>query len=221
MRSRSRVVATALAGVLVLAAAACSGDDDSGSASNTTTSSATTTSTTVATTTTSSTTASTVPPTTGTTEPCAPPVNGSVAPQTSTTPSDVMVYKAVTVTTEHCTDTVQFAFASGTAEKPGYRIEYQQGPFTEDASGKPVTIAGSAFLVVRMEPATGFDFLKNELAYKGPSRIPAKNGAFVTEVVRTGDFESVTTWIIGLREQVPFSVDAQGAPDHQLTISIG
>jgi hypothetical protein len=148
-------------------------------------------------------------------------VNGSVAAQTSPTPSDVMVYKAVTVTTEHCSDTVQFDFDSGASGSPGYRVDYQKGPFTEDASGKPVTIAGSAFLVVRLEPATGFDFVNNRPAYTGPSRIPAKNGAFVTEVVRTGDFESVTTWIIGLREQVPFSVAATGAPNHRLTIDIG
>jgi hypothetical protein len=132
-----------------------------------------------------------------------------------------MVYKAVTVTSEHCTDTVQFAFDSSASGSPGYRVDYQRGPFTEDASGKPVTVAGSAFLVVRLEPATGFDFLTNKLAYTGPDRIPAKNGAFVTEAVRTGDFESVTTWIIGLRAQVPFSVAATGAPDHRLTVTIG
>jgi hypothetical protein len=219
MRSRSRVVAAALAAVLAIGAAACSGDDDSGAASSTTTSSSSTTTSTVAATTSSASTTSA--PTNVTTEPCAPPVNGSVAPQTSPTPSDVMVYTAVTVKTADCTDTVQFDFESGSSGAPGYRVDYQPGPFTEDASGKPVTIAGSAFLVVRLEPATGFDFVANKVAYTGPNRIPAKNGAFVTEVVRTGDFESVTTWIIGVRAQVPFDVAASGAPNHALTITIG
>ncbi len=215
MRPRSRVVAAALASVLAFGAAACSGDDDS-DASSTTSSSTTTTSTAPST----STTASSAPTTT-TTEPCAPPVNGSVAPQTSPLPSDVMVYNAITVTTSDCTDRVQFEFDSGAPGAPGYRIEYQQGPFTEDASGEPVAIAGNAFLVVRLEPATGFDFVANKEAYTGPDRIPATNGAFVTEVVRTGDFEAVTTWVVGLRAQVPFEVEATGAPDHRLTITIG
>lgn len=177
MRSRSRVVAVALAGVLAFGAAACSGDDDSDAASTTSSSSSTTTSTVAPT---SSPTASTAaPPTSVTTEPCPPPVNGSVAPQTSPTPSDVMVYTAVTVKTADCTDTVRFDFQSGASGAPGYRVDYQPGPFTEDASGKPVTIAGRAFLVVRLEPATGFDFVANKVAYTGPDRIPARNGAFV------------------------------------------
>jgi hypothetical protein len=132
-----------------------------------------------------------------------------------------MVYTAVIVTTNDCVDTVQFDFESGASGSPGYRVDYQPGPFTEDASGKPVSIAGNAFLVVRLEPATGFDFVANKVAYTGPDRIPAKNGAFVTEAVRTGDFESVTTWIIGLRAQVPFGVEASGAPNHALRITIG
>jgi hypothetical protein len=73
---------------------------------------------------------------------------------------------------------------------------------------------------VRLEPATGFDFVKNRQTYTGPARIPAAGG-FVKEVVRTGDFESVTTWVIGVREQVPFTVQSAGAPIHRLTIIVG
>jgi hypothetical protein len=132
-----------------------------------------------------------------------------------------MVLTAVKVSTKGCTDTVQFDFDSGAPERPGYTVEYKNGPFVADPSGQAVAVAGSAFLVVRLEPATGFDFVKNRQAYTGPDRIPARSGAYATEVVRTGDFESVTTWVIGLRQQVPFTVQSTGAPNHHLTITIG
>jgi hypothetical protein len=208
-----------LAGALAIAG--CSGDDDSSTAGSTTSVRATTSSR-ASTTTTDAPTSSTVAPTTvGTSEPCPAPVSGSVAAQTSPLPSDVMVLDAIAVSTEGCTDTVRFDFHSGAAQPPGYRVEYQRGPFTQDGSGAPVAVAGNAFIVVRLEPASGFDFVTNREAYTGPDRIRVGSGAFATEVVRTGDFESVTTWVIGLRQQVPFSVQSSGAPDHRLTVTIG
>jgi hypothetical protein len=131
-----------------------------------------------------------------------------------------MVITAVTARTKNCTDTITFRFRSGAPEPPGFRVSYEPGPFAEDGSGKPVSVAGSAFIVVRMEPATGFDFVANQEAYTGPARFTVP-GAFVREMARTGDFESVTTWLIGVREQVPFTVNATGAPDHRLTIRLG
>jgi hypothetical protein len=132
-----------------------------------------------------------------------------------------MLLTDVTVARDGCTDTIVFSFDSGAAEPPGYRVEYQPGPFVEDGSGNPVAVAGSAFVVVRLEPATGFDFVNNRPSYTGPSRIAIPGGAYVTELVRTGDFESVTTWVIGLRQQVPFDATGTGAPDHRLTVAIG
>jgi hypothetical protein len=93
---------------------------------------------------------------------------------------------------------------------PGYRVEYQDGPFTEDGSGNPVDVAGGAFVVVRMEPASGFDLSTGEgqLVYKGPKRISGADAgtSVVREVVRLGDFEAVLTWAIGLEERVDFRV---------------
>ena len=43
--------------------------------------------------------------------------------------------------------------------------------------------------------------------YKGPKRISApENARALREVVKTGDFESVLTWVIGLEERRPFAV---------------
>jgi hypothetical protein len=214
----------AFALVVSTVASGCSGDDDSATARTTSSARATTTSgastTTSSAAPTSTTTATTTAPTTATTVPCPVPAFGSIAPQTSPMPSDVMVITDVRVRTQRCTDTVAFDFDSSAPQAPGFTVEYQKGPFSEDGSGKPVAVAGSAFLVVRMEPATGFDFVRNREAYTGPARF-SPNGAFVREAVRSGDFESVTTWIIGVREQVPFTVKSTGAPNHRLAITLG
>jgi hypothetical protein len=95
---------------------------------------------------------------------------------------------------------------------PGYRVEYVQPPFKEDGSGNPIDVAGSAFVVVRMEPASGFDLNTGdgELVYKGPKRLPGTG--VVNEVVRTGDFEAVLSWAIGLEAKVPFRVTTAASP---------
>jgi hypothetical protein len=95
---------------------------------------------------------------------------------------------------------------------PGYRVEYMPPPLKEDGSGDPVDVAGSAFVVVRMEPASGFDLNtgEGELVYKGPKRLPGTG--VVKEVVRTGDFEAVLSWAVGLAGKVPFRVTTAAAP---------
>jgi hypothetical protein len=95
---------------------------------------------------------------------------------------------------------------------PGYRVEYVQPPLKEDGSGDPVDVVGNAFVVVRMEPASGFDLSsgEGELVYKGPKRLPG--ASVVKEVVRTGDFEAVLSWAIGLEGKVPFRVTTLDSP---------
>jgi hypothetical protein len=99
---------------------------------------------------------------------------------------------------------------------PAYRVEYVEPPLKEDGSGNPVNVDGNAFVVVRMEPASGFDLNtgEGELVYKGPKRIDgASAGASVVkEVVRTGDFEAVLSWAIGLQSKVPFLVTTADSP---------
>jgi len=99
---------------------------------------------------------------------------------------------------------------------PGYRVEYVQPPLKEDGSGDPVHVAGNAFVVVRMEPASGFDLNSGEgqLVYKGPKRIDASTtgATAVREVVRTGDFEAVLSWAIGLEAKVAFRVTTAASP---------
>ena len=102
-------------------------------------------------------------------------------------------------------DRVVFQFRNGL---PGYLVEYVEPPLREDGSGNLVELDGEALVVVRMEPASGFDLSvpEGEMIYTGPRRIAGDGTSVVREVVRTGDFEAVLTWAVGLGERVPFRV---------------
>jgi len=110
-------------------------------------------------------------------------------------------------------DRVVFQFKN---HVPGYLIQYVEPPIKEDGSGNIVRIKGNAFVVVRMEPASGFDLTKNEgeLVYKGPRRIDgsAAGTSVVQELVRAGDFEAVLNWAVGLSDRVDFRVQKASSP---------
>jgi hypothetical protein len=110
-------------------------------------------------------------------------------------------------------DRVVFQFTNGL---PGYRVEYVQPPLKEDGSGNPVSVAGNAVVLVRMEPASGFDLNTGEgvLVYKGPKRIDGTSAgtSVVRQLVRVGDFEAVLSWAIGLTDKVDFRVTTAASP---------
>jgi hypothetical protein len=56
--------------------------------------------------------------------------------------------------------------------------------------------------------------------YKGPRRVGGDSTRHVREVVKTGDFESVRTWTIGLDDKRPFKVVTSDAPP-RLAVEIG
>jgi hypothetical protein len=68
-----------------------------------------------------------------------------------------------------------------------------------------------------MEPASGFDLNTGEgvMTYKGPKRIDGSSAgtSVVQELVRTGDFEAVLNWAIGLSDKVDFRVRTTTSPD--------
>lgn len=108
-------------------------------------------------------------------------------------------------------DRVEFDFRSAPLQvKAGYVPRSQ---VVESGSGRPVKVAGSAFLVVRFSPASGADLSGStfRLVYKGPRRLtPAKPGP-VEEVARISDFEADLAWAIGVDRRRPYHVDRDGA----------
>jgi hypothetical protein len=115
-----------------------------------------------------------------------------------------------------CYDRVTFELKphQGEADGPvGWKASYEAGPITEDGSGHVVKMKGAAFLVVTMS-ASGAD-LSQEAApatYTGPASIEAADTTRIQQVRRTGDFEGVVTWVIGLDRQRPFHVTTQDGP---------
>jgi len=154
---------------------------------------------------------------------CAPLANGTAALGEGH-PSKTMLLTALTTGREPCADRVTFDFRADLAETPGYRVEYRPAAQaqTEDGSGRHIAIDGTAFLVVRLEPAATADLSGEELefTYTGPRRLPGDGTRYVREVVKTGDFESVLTWTIGLSEKRPFEVVTSDSPP-RLTIEVG
>jgi hypothetical protein len=102
---------------------------------------------------------------------------------------------------------------------PGYSIQYVDPPIIADASGLEVEIDGSAFIQIRMEPAAGHDPNTGNETYTGPLELKPALPSLL-EAERTGDFEGVLNWALGLSEEVDFRVTALDGPP-RLVVDVG
>jgi hypothetical protein len=130
----------------------------------------------------------------------------------------------VRVGVHDCYDRVTFEFKprTGDAAGPvGWKAAYEPGPVTEDASGRTVPVKGGAFLVVHFS-AQGVDLSKADApdTYSGPTSLEAAGATRIEQVRRTGDFEGVLTWVIGVDKQRPFHVTTQDDPT-RVIIDVG
>jgi hypothetical protein len=188
---RTRALSLGVAAIaLVAVMTACGGDDDSSSAPTTTTTTATTSTTT-----------------------SPPDCTLDGATERSTTGDQVLepgapaaLLRNVQVEASACADAVVLSFWRGT---PGYTVEYRDGPFTADPSGKPVPVPGTAFLAIHLFPAAGVDLTSPDATptYVGEPVFTPVPPSAISELHQLGDFESVNTWVIGLDERRPFTVE--------------
>ena len=143
-----------------------------------------------------------------------PEVNAS-----SDAPESTMYLTNVSFKGANCASSVAFDLKPRNLA-PGYRVSYETAETAkvEDGSGNSVEIAGDAFLVVRLMPAMTATIDGDQVTktYTGPKRIKS-DGSRVREVVKTGDFEAVVTWVIGLDEKRPFTTKAS---ESQLIVEI-
>jgi hypothetical protein len=155
---------------------------------------------------------------------CNPLPRAGTAEQTATGRHELAFLTDVGAVGDDCVDRVTFDFRARGGGRPGYRVHYlpARQALVEDGSGRPVKVDGSAFLVVRFEPAATAEASGDQLTltYTGSRRLRPSKGRFVNEIVKTGDFEAVVTWVIALDEKRPFrAVAAPSAP--QLIVEIG
>jgi hypothetical protein len=116
--------------------------------------------------------------------------NGTV---TSVPP--LAVLQSITALPAQCVDQVTFKFASTVGS---WSIGYQQGPLAQEISGQPVTVAGNAYLVLRLK--------NTNTAASLPSDFVPDSSTGVREITKIQDFEGVVTWVIGLDSARAFGV---------------
>ena len=137
-------------------------------------------------------------------------------PRRGSGPVDIAYLTSVDVRATSCGDRIVFAFRGDAARASGFRIAYEPAStaLVEDGSGAHVAAKGPAYLVLRLEPAATAAVTGDDLTftYTGPRRLQTDGTRFVRDVVKSGDFEAVVSWVIGLPEERPFTVSTASSP---------
>jgi hypothetical protein len=113
-------------------------------------------------------------------------------------------------------DRITFEFSGGI---PGYAVRYVEPPIVYDPRGDEMEIDGSAFIVVRMERAAGYDPNTGVETYTGPLELPT-GLPMLLEAERVGDFEAVLSWALGLSAESDFRVTTLEDPP-RLVVDVG
>lgn len=158
------------------------------------------------------TTSSSAPATTPAPAPTTNPLEGfSTTPVSVAAPAQRALLRAVRADHHPGFDRAVFEFEN---TAPGYSVRYVPKPVTEDGSGNQVPVAGASVLEVRMENASGADLQGENVrqTYTGPRRMSPPATTAIAELVQTGDFEAVLTWVIGTTAQAPYKVTVLAGP---------
>jgi hypothetical protein len=137
---------------------------------------------------------------------CAVALAGAAAGSAASPPAVALLTAVKVAPTQ-----VEFRFRSAPLRiKAGYA---PRSKVVESGSGRPVKVAGSAFLVVRFSPASGADLSGKtmRIVYKGPTRLKPATAGPVREVARTSDYEADLAWAIGLDRRRPYHVVRHGS----------
>ena len=115
--------------------------------------------------------------------------------------------RALTATAQPGYDRVVFEFADDSL--PGYHVEYANRPVVRCGSGDPVSLGGTAWLVVRFEPAQAHDERGNATVHERDSSpgLPA-----VKQMMLVCDFEGQVEWVLGVAAAEPYRVAELAAP---------
>jgi hypothetical protein len=98
---------------------------------------------------------------------------------------------------------------------PGYRVEYIEQAVA-CGSGETETVAGTAIIQVRMEPAVAHDEA-GMTTVPSLELVPALTS--IQELDSTCDFEGVVVWAIGLATEVDFRVSELTEP-YRLVVDV-
>ncbi len=125
-----------------------------------------------------------------------------------------------------CLDQVTFTFRSpGEGLPPGYTVRYEdpaQHPFLDGDPPQPISLPGSAFLVVEISPALSVDpFAEGAPStYLGNLSLGYGDHHHLQIVRKLPDADNTVVWVIGLDSPRPFRVDRAANPP-RVTVYIG
>jgi hypothetical protein len=115
-------------------------------------------------------------------------------------------------------DRVVFEFADGLPEA---LLERASPPFTHDASGEPIGVDGSSFLMLSLIGGTK-QMPDGSSSYDGPTDV-ATDFPTLRHLVEGGDFEARSTWYFGLDSEAcvnVFTLDAEGDAGPRIVIDV-
>lgn len=92
--------------------------------------------------------------------------------------------------------TFTFIPSGNVAAIPQVEVRPVTPPFTKDPSGLPLDVAGVGFVLIVLQGGAALDE-DYEPTFEGPFDI-APGGSPIVEAKRTGDFEAVSSWVVGL-----------------------
>lgn len=145
---------------------------------------------------------------------CEAPSAASTAKRESGETPPVALLTKVEVRGTDCSARMVFTFDEAV---PGYEIGYQSGPFA-GPDGEPVEVQGSAFLSMRLFPASGVDLSGGQprQTYTGDRSFTVKPGP-VRQLRLIEDFEAQMVWVAGAEAAKPFTVDREA---NRLTVTV-
>lgn len=117
------------------------------------------------------------------------------------TGAPVALLRSVTAVAARGYDRVAFELASDTP--PGYRVQYATGSVRSCASGDVVSVAGSARLVLHLQPARAHDDRGNPLPRERDLVLGLPS---VQEAKLICDFEGQVEWVLGVTTAAPYRV---------------
>lgn len=133
---------------------------------------------------------------------------------------ELALLRSLAVTPDGCRDTVTFGVDPAVTGGVGFGASYESPPFVTEGEGRTVTVAGTAFIVVKLRPADIVDVNTGSFTptYTGPNQLQPTGTNHVRDVRTLGSFEGQSTWVIGLDAQRPFTVRSEPA---RLVLTIG
>jgi hypothetical protein len=126
----------------------------------------------------------------------------------SATASGITNYTDVRVGTHDGYDRVVIEFNLGT---PEFRLEHDEPPHEQPASGFPVDVEGESVLLLTLFNGTAM-MESGESSYDGPLNLDPGMPVLV-DVVHGADFEAQTAWFIGLARESCIRVTLLTDPD--------